>query len=107
MTSGGPLEARRGQKRPGRSEEARKRLEEHQKMPGRSQKGPEGQESRIWPKTARNAMFYEQKMTFLGPLNFGDFGESRRRPKRGQKRPGRGPEEAGRRLEEARNRPEE
>ena len=46
-------------------------------------------------------MFYEQKMTCLAALNFGDFGESRKRPKRGQKRPRRGPEEARKRPEEA------
>ena len=55
-------------------------------------------------------MFYEQKMTCLAVLNFGDFRESRKRPKRGQKRPGRGPEEARKRRKrpvEARKRPEE
>ena len=40
-------------------------------------------------------------MTCVAALNFGDFGESRKRPKRGQKRPGRGPEEARKRPEEA------
>ena len=71
----GQEEARRGpgeaRKRPEGPEEARKRPEEARKRPGEA---PKGQESRIWRKTARNAMFYEQKMTSLEPLNFGDFG---------------------------------
>ena len=103
----GPEEARRG------PEEARKRPGRGQKRPGRvrniRKKAPKGQESRIGRKTARNAILYEQKMTSLGALTFGDFAESRKRPKKeeARKRPRRGPEEARKRPEEARKRPEE
>ena len=76
-----PEEAR--QKTPGRGpEEARKRPEEARKRPGEA---PKDQESRIWRKTARNAIFYEQKMTSLRALEFWRFwpGEARKRPGRG------------------------
>ena len=128
------IEARRGQeearKRPGRGqeetrkrpEEARKRPEKARKRPGRRKgqrvntirnKTPERQESRIWRKTARNATFYEQKMTSLGAPEFLEIlenprkgqkeartgqGEARRgqeEARRGQERPGRAQEEAG------------
>ena len=111
-------EARRGQeeaqKRPGRGqEEARKRPEEARKKA--RIKAPKGQESRIWRKIARNAMFYEQKMTSLGAGEFQEIlaqkrpEEAQKRPGEARKRPGRGQEEArkrpGRGQEEARNRP--
>ena len=59
-----------------------------------------GQESRIWRKTARNAMFYEQKMTSLGAPEFWRFWRIQEKSKKG-------PEEARKRPEEARKRPEE
>ena len=70
-----PEEARK------RPEEARKRREEARKRPGKGQKRPgrgqekarRGQESRLWRKTARNVMLYEQKMTFLGAIEFWRF----------------------------------
>ena len=85
--------------------EARKRQEE-------ARRG-KGQESRIWRKTARNAMFYEQKMTSLrGPSILEILESSRKRPEEARKRPEQarkraGKEEARKGQEEARKRPEE
>ena len=103
-------EAREARKRP---EKARKRPEEARKRPGRGQsirkKAPKRQESRIWRKTARNAMCYEQKMTSLEGPEFWRFWrtqeKAKQRPGRGQKRPGRGQEKARRGQEEARRGP--
>ena len=94
-------EARRGQEEARRGpEEARKRPEEARKRPGEA---PKGQDSRIWRKTIRNAMFYEQKMTSLGAPEFWRFWleEASKRPRTGR----RGQEEARRGQEEARKRP--
>ena len=101
MTSLGALEFLEILENPGKSktrpEEARKRPEEARKRPGR------GQESRIWRKTARNAMFYEQKMTSLGAPEFLEIlGDPRRIQEKSKKRP----EEARKRPEEARRGPE-
>ena len=76
-----------GQKRPGRGqEEARRGLEEARKRPGRGRKrpgrgqkrpgrgqGPKRPGIQNLGKTARNAMFYEQKMTSLGAPEFWRF----------------------------------
>ena len=84
-------------------EEARKRPGKGQKRPGEA---PKGQESRIWRKIARNAMFYEQKMTSLGAFQFWRFWRIlQEEARRGQEEAGRGPEEARKRPEEVRKRP--
>ena len=77
----GPEEARKGQEKTRRGpEEARRGPEEARKRPGRGQrikntrkKAPKGQESRIWRKTARTAMFYEQKIMSLEAPEFWRF----------------------------------
>ena len=107
-------EARRGQEEARRGQEEARRgpekPEKGQKRPGRGQKRPQkSQESRIWRKTARNAMCYEQKMTSLAASENWRKGriekQAKKRPGRGQKRPGRGQEEARRSQEEARRGP--
>ena len=120
--SGGPLlnfgDFEESKNKPKRGqEEARKKPEEARKRSGRGKgqriknirkKAPKRQEARIWRKTTRNAIFYEQKMTSLGAPEFWRFWriqeKAKKRPEEARERPEearRGPEEARRDQEEA------
>ena len=91
-------EAREARKRP---EEARKRPEEARKRPGRGQSKKKHQNARnpeFGEKLLETQCVMNRKSRLWKALNFGDFGEPRKRLKRGQ-------EEARRGQEEARKRP--